>query len=1453
MPGFLVVAGVKPLVFQTVYRGAKMRVNLKGSVLLNEKGSVLLYALAAMSIIPVAITAVNKASLAVKSANKSMQSNSVKQGMYMVRDFIIASAKDVDNDGYYELPKEAAGNTVPATLGVGTIDSYGTAYKYCTWDLGAANGVDSSYSQNNVAPPHAGQMGRLISAGSDKTIQTACTDSGSSGDDVVVDIYQANVTNSNGGVSGWSHIEPNVSLLNPLDNVGLGTSTPTHKLELAAGTTPAAGIALGDVEIYRSAANTMALSTGNSLNVVSGTIQIAGGTVIDASKNITAATMAGTTMTLSGGSLSMTNGTSNMMLMGAAGVGAPTTVARSAGTKMVLSPTVGVGSADYAMGVEAAALWQSVNTSASSFKWYAGASNVMTLDGSGHLGIGTAPNPSYSLNAVGAVNASAIYVGGVLLPTVAAGTVAGQTLYWNGTQWTQTSGVTYNSGTGNVNVAAGAIQIAGVSVLDSSRNLVGVNTVGQNLLPSANNTYNLGAVGTQWANIYGNGVYQGGNQVADVFGSTIGYMPKYTGVHTLGNSLIYDNGTGVGIGTTSPARQLTIHGGAANSHILLQTTASGGAINNGFDLVLATTGDAQVWNYQNANLVFGTANNERMRITAGGNTLVGTTTDDGVNKLQVSGSIASSTEIATGGYTKLYGNKQTGFSGDATTMGLSAMMWNPTSSGGETGFMNAKGAGNAGGFKFYQWDGTTATATATLSATGALTMNGKMTSAGLVSTVAIASLVRDVDNSTLQVIGGINGASGTANIMLYGKSHPTAPGRAEIFADNFAVSAATSPYASKFLINSAGNTLIGTTVDDTVGKLQVNGHISTNGSLMVGTSGVTVNPMVIIKGTAGSYYPGIQIWSGYNTVNPTWSFNQQAANGNALNYGEGAFIINEYSTTVAGAITERMRISAGNVIIGGGTDYGSKFQVGGAISAGTANATLGSVILQDMYGANSHITSLGTDYSSGGPMLGYGVTPSNTASKSFFSSAATAGMVRNSMVMTGASISFFTGAAQTVAVGSPVAMSEKMTILNNGNVGINNITPGYTLDIGGSINVTGGFNVNGVPFVGGGIAAGAVTGQSTYWNGASWQPTSLIIKDTVNGRVGVGIVAPAAKHDVNVANNTLANIQTSISTHANVISSTYAAGGNYVPGVAWYDTDNNPMKPKAGMWMYQDSNGSKIQIGTSNSYSVGITNAAITIDPSGYVGIGATAPVAPLEVVTAVNWSAGWSPGITSTSPSYPTFRLRATSGNKVSFVGNNNDGGLWFGVNGTDVSMGQIGMTIASNGNTLVGTIVDNGVDKLQVNGSGHFTSVTATTFVGSLTGNASTSTRSSSSDFSNVIDSRATGTTPQSAVMGVSYDFKINTTEGLSDGGAYFGEMTIRKWGAGTDWSGGGANQLGFTDGGNIWQRSGASATWGAWKKLLDSSNFTAYAPTLTGTGASGTWGISITGNAATATYAN
>lgn len=58
-----------------------------------------------------------------------------------------------------------------------------------------------------------------------------------------------------------------------------------------------------------------------------------------------------------------------------------------------------------------------------------------------------------------------------------------------------------------------------------------------------------------------------------------------------------------------------------------------------------------------------------------------------------------------------------------------------------------------------------------------------------------------------------------------------------------------------------------------------------------------------------------------------------------------------------------------------------------------------------------------------------------------------------------------------------------------------------------------------------------------------------------------------------------------------------------------------------------------------------------------------------------------------------------------------------------------------------------------------------------------------------------------------------------------------------------------LGTQNGNGMWYRARQGAITGAaWNRVLDSSNYTGYTVTKTGSGASGTWGINITGNAAT-----
>jgi hypothetical protein len=82
------------------------------------------------------------------------------------------------------------------------------------------------------------------------------------------------------------------------------------------------------------------------------------------------------------------NGTSgNRIDFSTAGTAVPATTTRSAGTKIVFYPDISATQTDYAMGMAGSELWYSVSNSGASHKWYAAASNIMTLSGAGALTI----------------------------------------------------------------------------------------------------------------------------------------------------------------------------------------------------------------------------------------------------------------------------------------------------------------------------------------------------------------------------------------------------------------------------------------------------------------------------------------------------------------------------------------------------------------------------------------------------------------------------------------------------------------------------------------------------------------------------------------------------------------------------------------------------------------------------------------------------------------------------------------------------------------------------------------------------------------------------------------------------------------------------------------------------------------------------------------------------------
>ena len=150
--------------------------------------------------------------------------------------------------------------------------------------------------------------------------------------------------------------------------------------------------------------------------------------------------------------------------------------------------------------------------------------------------------------------------------------------------------------------------------------------------------------------------------------------------------------------------------------------------------------------------------------------------------------------------------------------------------------------------------------------------------------------------------------------------------------------------------------------------------------------------------------------------------------------------------------------------------------------------------------------------------------------------------------------------------------------------------------------------------------------------------------------------------------------------------------------------------------------------------------------------------------------------------------------------------------------------------------------------------TNGTYVTWVKNGTTNNLTVPYSSYSGYLQSHDTRSTNNTPAQFSSGARFEFKYNSTDGLSNGGTYHGILHFKPYGGTTDFSGGQTHQLGFTDGGNLYMRtSTSSSTWGSWKLILTQT--TADGRYVTSLGTNGnylTWTKAGTTNNITVPYA-
>ena len=191
---------------------------------------------------------------------------------------------------------------------------------------------------------------------------------------------------------------------------------------------------------------------------------------------------------------------------------------------------------------------------------------------------------------------------------------------------------------------------------------------------------------------------------------TSGYIPKATGVNSLGNSLIYDDGTNVGIGINNPLTKLGIKGsltfGVAGTDNLFQIgdSSQGSIFGVNQGLFINQTQDASTNGYYTLgvgdtgnhtfNLRFNVNNIDVLTLNRNGNVLIGKTTDDGVDKLQVNGTVSSG-NITLGTSQPTANNQLTRKDYVDTALALKANLASPTFTGTPTAPTPTAGMGIA--------------------------------------------------------------------------------------------------------------------------------------------------------------------------------------------------------------------------------------------------------------------------------------------------------------------------------------------------------------------------------------------------------------------------------------------------------------------------------------------------------------------------------------------------------------------------------------------------------------------------------------------------------------------------------------------------------------------------------------------------------------------------------------
>jgi hypothetical protein len=213
---------------------------------------------------------------------------------------------------------------------------------------------------------------------------------------------------------------------------------------------------------------------------------------------------------------------------------------------------------------------------------------------------------------------------------------------------------TFSTGLTALNGLTAQVQYLAVGTSGTDFNILSVTDTHTFNLPTASAT-NRGALSSADWTTFNNKQDALTNPITGT--GTANYLPKFTGSTALGNSLVYDNGTNIGIGTATPGYKLDVNGTTRVSGLTILTSgllvsSYGSTIAGGQSISGSSSGNFDFNNGSGGGWYFNWTQNgsTAMRLSTGNNLLIGTTTDAGF-KLDVNGTTRSQGKltITTGG------------------------------------------------------------------------------------------------------------------------------------------------------------------------------------------------------------------------------------------------------------------------------------------------------------------------------------------------------------------------------------------------------------------------------------------------------------------------------------------------------------------------------------------------------------------------------------------------------------------------------------------------------------------------------------------------------------------------------------------------------------------------------------------------------------------------------------